>query len=90
MIEKYKRLHRLVVKFWQCNRTVYVLKNLNLNGDVSVCCNDFYNEINFGNVNNQSFMSIWNSKKYLKFRKDIKRGIFNYPVCKRCVGIKIN
>jgi len=57
------------------------------NGDVSVCCNDYYNEINFGNVNDKKLIDIWNSDEYKKFRKDIKWGKFRYNVCKKCVGI---
>lgn len=58
------------------------------NGDVSVCCNDYYNEINFGNVNEKKLIDIWNSEAYSKFRRDIKCGKFKYTVCKKCVGIK--
>ena len=49
------------------------------NGDV-VPCESF--RFTMGNINKESFMEIWNSEKYLKFRKVLKKGLL--PGCARC------
>jgi radical SAM protein with 4Fe4S-binding SPASM domain len=55
-------------------------------GSVPLCCNDYYKEVNFGNVKNERIIDIWNKPFYRKIRNEIKRGIFNLPICKRCLG----
>jgi radical SAM protein with 4Fe4S-binding SPASM domain len=56
-------------------------------GNVPLCCGDYYNEVNFGNVNQKKLIDIWNSPFYRKIRNELKRGIFNFEICKRCRGI---
>ncbi|WP_241721837.1 radical SAM/SPASM domain-containing protein [Raoultella sp. HC6] len=53
-----------------------------------VCTNDFGETHVFGNVNESNLLDIWNSKEFKKIRKDLKIGIFNLDMCKKCVGIK--
>jgi len=48
-------------------------------GNVNPC--QFYQE-NLGNITKKPFTHIWNSKKYKKFRKNIRDGIL--PGCSRC------
>jgi len=66
-----------------CNMMHFGIRH---NGEASVCCNDYYNEIRFGNIQNEKIIDIWNSNEYRTFRNEIKRGIFKYEVCKRCIG----
>lgn len=49
------------------------------NGDVVPC-----ESIKFtmGNLHSQKFMDVWNSKKYIKFRKVLRRSLL--PACARC------
>ena len=49
------------------------------NGDVVPCESIKYT---MGNINQQPFKEIWNSKKYMKFRKVLKKGLL--PACTRC------
>jgi radical SAM protein with 4Fe4S-binding SPASM domain len=56
-------------------------------GSVPLCCNDYYKEINFGNIKEERLIDIWNKPFYRKIRNEIKKGIFNLPICKRCLGI---
>lgn len=53
-----------------------------------VCTNDFGESHVFGNVNEKSLLDIWNSKEFKTIRKDIRAGVFNLEMCKKCVGIK--
>jgi len=56
-------------------------------GSVPLCCGDYYNEVNFGNANQRKLIDIWNNPFYRKIRNELKRGIFNLEICKRCRGI---
>jgi len=49
------------------------------NGDVAPCESI---KMIMGNINEEPFMKIWNSKKYIKFRKVLKKGLL--PACARC------
>jgi len=53
-------------------------------GNVRFCCNDYYCEVKLGNVNQSKLIDIWNSPFYRKIRNEIKKGIFNLEICKRC------
>ena len=57
-------------------------------GEVCFCCNDYYNEVKLGNVKNERLIDIWNKPFYRRIRREIKRGIFKLPICKKCLGIK--
>jgi radical SAM protein with 4Fe4S-binding SPASM domain len=57
-------------------------------GTVVFCCNDYYNEVTFGNVKNKSVKEIWNNPRYREIRKNVlKRGKFDFDICKKCLGI---
>ena len=49
------------------------------NGDV-VPCEAF--KYSVGNINEKPFLDIWNSEKFIKFRRSLKKGLF--PGCARC------
>lgn len=49
------------------------------NGDV-IPCESF--KFIMGNINQQKFKYIWNSEKYVKFRRELKKKL--YPACARC------
>jgi len=49
------------------------------NGDVYPCESLHFK---IGNIKKQSFLKIWNNKKYMKLRRVLKKGLF--PACARC------
>lgn len=54
-------------------------------GEVRMCCGDWYGEIILGNAKKTSVYKIWHSKKLDKIRKIHIQGDFNkIPVCARC------
>jgi radical SAM protein with 4Fe4S-binding SPASM domain len=53
-------------------------------GWVNPCDFSCDNEIVFGNVFEESFKTIWNNKKYRKFRKDLLYNRKSIPLCKDC------
>jgi radical SAM protein with 4Fe4S-binding SPASM domain len=40
-------------------------------GRVAACCYDYNGEYTFGNINENSFLDIWNSKKYRYYREKL-------------------
>lgn len=75
------KLHRNVAKntkdrqriMAECECSYQVLTIL-LDGQVVACCNDHNGITDFGNIFEQSFMEVWDSPKYRKFRKDLRSG----------------
>lgn len=64
---------------------------VNYLGNVILCCNDYLGTIVFGTLKSQRLIDIWESKTYSRIRKECRRGIFNYEICRKCSGItKIN
>ena len=59
---------------------------LDYNGDAILCCNDYHSVVKFGNVRGETLTEIWNKPTYKKIRKELNKGIFNLPICKKCVG----
>ena len=54
------------------------------NGDMVLCCNDYFGKYVFGNVKEENIMKIWNKPNYKKTRKDLRNGIVKLPICKNC------
>jgi len=69
-----------------CNYPNYVV-NINYKGDLIICCNDYHGNIIFGNLKKESIVDIWNKPEYKKVRDELRRGEYNLPLCKKCVGL---
>tara|TARA_B100000315_G_C14515445_1_gene558922 strand:+ start:578 stop:1435 length:858 start_codon:yes stop_codon:yes gene_type:complete len=60
-------------------------------GTVAVCCRDMDFKDPMGNVNNSPIEEIWNSEKFIKYRKCLSNGKKSeLEICKNCSGIKTN
>jgi radical SAM protein with 4Fe4S-binding SPASM domain len=59
-------------------------------GNLVLCCNDYHSSIKLGNLNNQKLLEILNSHAYKKLRKEIRNGIYNLQICRKCVGLTKN
>ncbi len=54
-------------------------------GKCSLCCNDALGKYTLGDLNTQSLLDIWRSKKYDKIRQEMKNhGRRNLKLCNRC------
>ena len=53
------------------------------NGNVVACCYDLPGEISFGNVFEQDYLKIWNSKGFSTFRKNFRNKVYA-NLCKNC------
>lgn len=58
-------------------------------GRVVPCCNDDEGDYVMGDLNKNSFMEIWNGKKYSNFRDMLITSKSNIPMCKNCPGTLI-
>ncbi len=55
------------------------------NGDVGLCCEDWFNDGQMGNVSNQSLSSVWKGKKFEQARTLHIKGLYNrVPLCGDC------
>jgi 2-deoxy-scyllo-inosamine dehydrogenase (SAM-dependent) len=62
---------------------------VDVNGNVILCCNDFFGEYKFGNVLHESVVSIWTSPAMTQVRRRLRSGHFDLPICRACVGISM-
>lgn len=54
------------------------------NGDVLVCVQDWNKRIRFGNVNHQTLLEVWQNKIINKYRRHLGKGLRRDEPCKNC------
>ena len=57
-------------------------------GNIVLCCNDYHSSIKFGNLRGEKLVDIWNKASYKNLRKEVRKGIFKLPICRKCVGLE--
>jgi len=50
-------------------------------GTVVPCCFDYDGKVRFGNVNQDSFIAIWNNPSYRSFRRQVQKDWRKIPIC---------
>jgi radical SAM protein with 4Fe4S-binding SPASM domain len=66
-----------------CWYTTYMMQ-LDWNGDVLLCPQDWHRRVKFGNVNTESLLDIWTSKRLHKRRTSLSRDRTGLEPCKDC------
>ncbi len=70
--------------FKDCTRLfkhAYIL----FNGDMVLCCTDYFKTMVLGNVAESSIYEVWNGPRAVKIRRDFLRGDFSEnPLCRDC------
>lgn len=56
-------------------------------GELRLCCDDYFREVKLGNVKEVKLIDIWNSPFYQKIRQELARGVFSQLVCRKCMGL---
>jgi radical SAM protein with 4Fe4S-binding SPASM domain len=73
---------------WHCGypecESIYFIAEISPDGRVTPCRD--YQDYSSGNVNEESFYSIWNGEKFKTFRREMQKGLM--PVCTRCCGLQ--
>ncbi len=59
---------------------------IDYDGNVILCCNDYFSTIKFGNIKEQKFLDIWFSDKYKILRKQLRKKQYRLPICLKCIG----
>ncbi|KPA16300.1 radical SAM protein [Candidatus Magnetomorum sp. HK-1] len=79
-------MNRPCVRLW-------ISTYIDVKGNVYPCCIPVFFPKNekyiMGNINEFSFKEIWNNKRYIAFRKNIRSGKKSFECCKNCVPLKI-
>lgn len=57
---------------------------IDYNGNVILCCNDYFGEVKFGNVRDKNLIDIWKSDFYKNTRRNLRKGKYDFEICKRC------
>lgn len=63
-------------------------KIIDVDGNMILCCNDYHSSVKFGNLKNEKLIDIWNKPDYKKLRKELRKGIYKLPICKKCMCIE--
>jgi hypothetical protein len=70
---------------WPC-RYIWEVLQINWNGDVQMCCEDYDNRYSPGNLVTQSPQEVFNSARMKKQREDQVQGRFEWPEsCLNCI-----
>ena len=62
---------------------------ISFDGQIMICCNDYLNEVNVGNVGNENIIDIWQKPIYKDIRTNIRSGNFTLDICKNCTDGKV-
>ena len=55
-------------------------------GNVLLCCNDYYRKHSFGNITHAKISKIWHSEDFSRLRKELRNGVANLEICRKCMG----
>lgn len=86
-IKKFRQKIR-IKRFIYCSNPLTMV-TIDYNGDVLMCCDDYYGEVKFGNIKNDNLVDIWTKPDYQKVRRNIIRELSKIPICQRCRSIDI-
>ena len=74
-------------RFRYCSYVAYELV-IDVDGNVNLCCNDYYGSNQFGNVMHTPIMNIWRSPAMTNVRQRLLRGEFDLSTCRKCAGLE--
>jgi radical SAM protein with 4Fe4S-binding SPASM domain len=60
---------------------------IDVEGNVILCCNDYYGGQRFGNVMKTPILDIWYSPEMTQLRTRLMAGHFDLPICRTCAGV---
>jgi len=61
---------------------------IDVNGNVVLCCNDYLSSVVLGNLKEESIMEVWRKNK--EIRRKIRKGIFEFDICKKCALFRLS
>ena len=54
------------------------------NGNIILCCRDYFSTIKFGNIRDEKLLDIWKKPRYKKIREELRKGMLKLEICKKC------
>tara|TARA_R100000951_G_scaffold109052_2_gene105772 strand:- start:333 stop:1133 length:801 start_codon:yes stop_codon:yes gene_type:complete len=60
------------------------LLNINWNGQAMVCCNDYYGDVNAGQIGQETLEQIWFGKVLTLYRRKLMQKDRSLPLCRVC------
>jgi radical SAM protein with 4Fe4S-binding SPASM domain len=69
------------------NKCNYLWANpcINWDGEMAVCCADVENSVHIGNISENSFLKLWKSDNYQRFRKAVLTNRSAIEMCSLCI-----
>ncbi len=61
---------------------------IDVDGNVILCCNDYYGVHKFGNITTTPILEIWYSPEMSRLRARLLSGHFDLPICCTCAGVE--
>ena len=71
-----------VISMPRCYYIEYMV--IRADGNVILCCNDYYESKVFGNVKCQGVKEIWEKPEFVSQRKNIRNGKYELKICRLC------
>ena len=62
----------------------FISMNIQVNGDISLCCNDALSKEVIDNVETKNLEEIWYSKRYFDYREKINKSRTEISICQGC------
>ena len=60
--------------------------NIDYNGDILLCCDDYLKTVKWGNIKNDKLINIWSDYEFKRIRKNLRYGRIDLPICKKCLN----
>jgi radical SAM protein with 4Fe4S-binding SPASM domain len=60
-------------------------QHIDIDGNLLLCCNDYYRKNVMGNVKESTILEVWRSERFTRIRSDLLRGKPSLAICKNCI-----
>jgi len=60
---------------------------IDVNGNVILCYDDYYKEHKFGSIIHYDIMTLWLGDRFVQIRKDLRKGKIDLSLCRRCLDV---
>jgi len=57
-------------------------------GNILLCCNDYFGSHVLGDLKKEKLLGVWNKEDFKKIRRNLRKGIFDLGICRKCLGIE--
>lgn len=58
-------------------------------GNVLMCCHDYYRSHPMGSVRSESLLGVWNKPAYRRLRQQLRKGEYTLEICRKCTVAEV-